>query len=307
METDEQTTSDVTTTESTATTTAPADNGTATTTTDETTTSSESTTEDASTGAEDGETDDAAEDTGDGDDTTDDNSDDQTTETSDGDDTPDLKSMSRAERAQYFQKLEADARKQAEATVNDTYQPQSVDDLKQKYLDQGHSEFEAKMLARDEMREQEADIARARAERAELNANLATEAMEVMSTIEWLNPKNADAYDEAASDAAVELYDALCLLRDENTADKDADGNVIPGTSQIISAVMTPKKFYGLMDTIRSSGVETAKTQAQKAAEEQMAAVAAPSSNSTKKERDFDLLSNDEKREYLRKQGHIVT
>lgn len=221
--------------------------------------------------------------------------------------TPDLKSMSRTERAQYFQTLEANTRKAAEAKMDSAYQPDAVDDLVQKYVDQGHSEFEAKMLARDEVRDQEADIAKARAARAELNSTLAIEATEVLNTVDWLNPDKKDSFDETAADAATTLYDLLCLTRDDNTNELNDKGEPIPGTGQIIGAAMTPKQFYGLIDKIRSSGVEGAKVAGQRAAEEQMAQVAAPSSNSNKRDPDFDNLSNEEKRARLRAQGHIVT
>lgn len=223
------------------------------------------------------------------------------------DKTPDIKSMTRAERAQYFQNLDATTRKQVEAKVNEVYQPQAIDELKQKYIDDGHTEFEASMLAREEVRDQEADISRARAERAELNASLAADAMEVLGTIDWLNPAKKDAFDKVSSDAATELYDELCLTRDENTAQLDANGKAIPGTGQIIGATMTPKQFYSLIDTIRGSGTEAAKLSAQKAAEEEMASVAAPSSNSNKRDKAFDELSTAEKREKLLAKGVLIT
>lgn len=223
------------------------------------------------------------------------------------DDLPDPKKMSRAERVQYYADLGTNTRKSVEETVNATYQPQSVDELKQKYIDQGNDEFQATMLAREEVRDQEADISKARAERAELNANLAVEATEVLNTIGWLNPKDKDNYDKDSSNAAVDLYDQLCLTRDENTEVVGQDGKPIPGTGQVIGASMTPKQFYGMLDKIRSSGSETAKIAAQRAAEEQLAAVAPPSSNNKQVDKSFDQLSNDEKRERLRAQGHYVT
>lgn len=223
------------------------------------------------------------------------------------DDLPDPKKMTRAERVQYYADLGTNTRKSVEETVNATYQPQSVDELKQKYIDQGHDEFQATMLAREEVRDQESDISKARAERAELNANLAVEATEVLNTISWLNPKDKESYDKASSDAAVDLYDQLCLTRDTNTEVVGDDGKPIPGTGQVIGASMTPKQFYGMLDKIRSSGTETARISAQKAAEEQLAAVAPPSSNNKQVDKSFDQLSNDEKRERLRAQGHYVT
>lgn len=219
----------------------------------------------------------------------------------------DLKSMSRAERASYFQQIDANTRKDVEAKVNAAYQPQPVDELTQKYIDEGHTEFEAKMLAREEVRDQENDISRARAERAELNATLAIEAQEVLSTIDWLNPGNKAAFDEKSSEAATSLYDELCLTRDENTAERDASGNPIPGTGQVIGATMSPKQFYQLVDTIRSSGTETAKLTAQKNAELQMGAVAPPSSNSNKTEKSFDDMSAAEQRAALQAKGLFVT
>lgn len=220
--------------------------------------------------------------------------------------TPDLKSMSRAERVEYFSNLDASTRKEVEAKVNEVYQPTPVDELKQKYLDEGHSEFEASMLAREEWRDQEMDIAKARAERAELNAQLTTDSIEILATVDWLNP-DTKSYDKASSDLAVGLYEDLCLTRDDNTAQRDGDGKVIPGSAQIIGASMTPKQFFGLIDKIRSSGLDGAKLSAQKAAEEQMASVAAPSSNSNKKDPAFDSLSNAEKRAKLRAEGHLIT
>lgn len=221
---------------------------------------------------------------------------------------PDLKTMSRAERAQYFQNLENQTRQEVEAKVAEVYQPNSIDELKQKYIDEGYSDFEARSLARDEMRDQEADIAKAGAERAKLNASLAIESTEVLNTIDWLNPNNKEAYDKKSSDAAIELYDVLCLTRDPNVPEVDGKGEPIPGSGQIIGATMTPKQFYGLMDTIRSSGTETARIAAQKAAEEQMASVAAPASNSNKRvDKAFDQLSNAEKRKQLQDKGILIT
>jgi len=221
--------------------------------------------------------------------------------------TVDLSKMSRAERVQYFQELEAKTTKEVEARVNATYKPTPLEELKQKYIDEGKTDFEASMLAREEVRDQELDIARASSERAELNAKLAIESTEVLADMPWLNAKDKEAFDKEAAPAAIEAYDRLCLTRDDNTAQHDDNGKPIPGTGQIIGALMTPKEFFGLMDKIRSSGNATAELKAQKAAEEQMAAVAAPSSNSNKREAEFDSLSNEEKRARLRASGHLVT
>jgi hypothetical protein len=220
---------------------------------------------------------------------------------------PDPKTMTRAERAAFYGEITDRARKEVESVVNDAYKPKALDDVMQQYLDDGKTELEARMLARDDIREQEADINRATAERAELNATLAIESTEVLNSIDWLNPNKKDAYDKTSTDAAVQMYDNLCLIRDDNTAQVDPQGNPIPGTGQIMGAMMTPKQFYGLVDTIRNSGSEAARQSAQKAAEEQMAAVAAPSSNTTKRESNFDSLSNAEKRAKLMAQGILIT
>lgn len=207
----------------------------------------------------------------------------------------DLKSMTRAERREYFQNIDSQARKQVEASINAAYQPQPVDELTQAYMDEGYDNFQAQILARETVRDQQAQISEARAEIAELNAGLATEAMEVVSTIDWLNPnKGKGVYDQESSDAASQLYEQLCISKDERTG-------------QIIEAKMSPMQFYSLMDNIRSSGSETARLSAQKAAEEQLAAVAPQTSNTNQRETPFDRLSPAEQREKLLAKGYLIT
>lgn len=220
----------------------------------------------------------------------------------------DLKSMSRAERAEYFQSLDKNTRKQVEAVIDKAYQPQAHDELKQQYVDQGYDDFQADILARETRRDQQAQINEARAEIAELNAGLSTDAMEVVSTIDWLNPtKGEGIYDATAANAASQLYQNLCIVRDDNTAQRDAQGNLIPGTGQIIEAKMAPSTFYHLMDQIRSSGSETSRVSALKAAEAQMAAVAPPSSNTNRREAAFESKSAAEMRAELQAKGIAVT
>lgn len=224
------------------------------------------------------------------------------------DNAPDLKNMSRAERAEYFRNLDQATRKKVEASIDQAYQPQPMDELTEHFKEQGHSDFEAQILARETRRDQQAQINEARAEIAELNAGLTTDAMEVVSTIDWLNPtKGEGIYDKSSADAASALYQELCIVRDENTAQRDAEGKPIPGTGQIIETKMMPSRFYHLMDQIRSAGSETSRLQALKSAEKQMAAVAPPSSNTNRRATPFESKSAAEMRAELQAKGVAVT
>jgi hypothetical protein len=221
---------------------------------------------------------------------------------------PDLKTMTRAERAEYFRNIDTNTRKQVETAIDQAYQPQPVDELTQKYMDEGYDNFQAQILAREEVRDQQAQISAARAEIAELNAGLATDAMEVISTIDWLNPaKGEGVYDKDSAAAASTLYEKLCVVKDPNTEQLDAQGQPIPGTGQIVEARMSPSQFYHLMDNIRSAGSESSRMAALKAAESQMAAVAPPTSNTNRRETPFDNLSTKEKRAALQAKGILIT
>lgn len=221
---------------------------------------------------------------------------------------PDLKSMSRAERAEYFRNLDKATRKQVEANIDKVYQPQSHDELKEKYIEAGYDDFQADILARETRRDQQAQINEARAEIAELNAGLTADAVEVVTTIDWLNPtKGEGVYDKGSTQVASSLYEQLCVVRDDRTAQRDGQGNPIPGTGQIIEVRMSPSQFYTAMDQIRSAGNENSRIQAQKAAESQMAAVAPPSSNTNRRAPSFDSLSAAEQRERLLAKGIVVT
>lgn len=210
------------------------------------------------------------------------------------DDEPDVSKMTRRERAEYFQSLNQDQIKQVERAIDSVYQPQPVEELKEHFIEQGYSEGEALLLARDEVRSQREQINEARAEIAELNMTLATQAMDVVNTIPWLNSQNeGKGYDKKSTEAASTLYEQLAINKD-------------PRTGQIIEAKITPKEFYGLIDQIRSSGTAEASLKAQKNAEREMAAVAAPSSTTNARETSFENMNNEQKRAYLRAKGHDV-
>ena len=138
-------------------------------------------------------------------------------------------------------------------------------EVKERLLEEGYTDAEATMLARDEVRSQREQINEARAEIAELNMSMATEAMEVVNTIDWLNSSNKETYDEKSTELASQLYESLAITKD-------------PRTGQIIEAKMTPAQFYHAINNIRNSGSAKAQLAAQKAAERQMASAAPPTS-----------------------------
>lgn len=176
----------------------------------------------------------------------------------------DLKSMSKEERKEYFQSLQQNQKRQVEQAINEVYQPQPVDQLKDEFLNEGYSEYEATMLARDTVREQATQIAEARAEIAEVNMAIQTDAIDVMSTFDWADPSKP-TFDKETASAAGQLYEQLGVTKD-------------PRTGQIIEAKIPLKQFYNAINTIRNSGSTQAQIKAQKAAEAQMAAAAPPTS-----------------------------
>lgn len=199
--------------------------------------------------------------------------------------------MTRAERAAYYRELSQANSKQVEQAIDHAYQPQPVDELKEAYLDQGYSDAEATLLARDEVRSQREQIQEARADIAELNMTLTTEAMEVVNTIAWTNAQNAETYDRETTEAASRLYEQLAVSKD-------------PRTGQIVEAKLTPKQFYGLIDQIRSSGAAEAQLKGQKAAEQQLSAVAPPTSNTNQRSVAFNNMSVAQQEQYLKAKGH---
>lgn len=204
-----------------------------------------------------------------------------------------LKGLTREQRAEYFKQQQAQNRKQIETAVDAAYQPQPVDELTEYYREQGYSDGEAAMLARDDVKEQRAQIAEAKAQISELNMTLATEAMEVVNTTPWLDSTNKATYDEPSANAVSQLYEMLAVEKDGNTG-------------QIVNAKMTPKQFYSLMDQVRQSGAKEAGAKARKAAEAEMASVAPPTSTTNKRDTSFDEMTVDQQRSYLRAKGHDI-
>jgi hypothetical protein len=206
-----------------------------------------------------------------------------------------LKGMTRAERKEYFESLSQQSRKSIEQAIDSVYQAQPVDQIKEGYLEQGYSEFEATQLARADHRDQKEQINEARAEIAELNSAMQTQAIEVITTIPWLNSENdGKGYDKASTEAASKLYDSLAVVRDERTG-------------AIVEAKISPKEFYTLIDKIRSSGAHDAELKARKAAEKEMASVAPPSSVTNKRDSSFESLSPSEMKAQLLAKGIAVT
>jgi hypothetical protein len=172
---------------------------------------------------------------------------------------------SEAERNRRFYEMRQKAKQEAERAMDRTYQAQPVDELTKKYTDQGYDEFQARMLANDERREQQAAINTARTEVAELNMTIESEALQVMHEFPIFDPKSPD-YDKAFADKASALYhQAAGVQRDEQTG-------------LIINASQTPYSFYKDLAEMRNSGLSKAQMDAQRAAEQQMAAVTPPAS-----------------------------
>lgn len=185
---------------------------------------------------------------------------------SESDSEPDLKSMTRRERAEYFnqeRQLQQEKR-QVEQSIEQAYQPQDAQQLKEHFLSEGYSEAEATLLARDEVREQKATIAEAKAQIAEFNADLRVDTIEAQSKYDWMNPAKPDVYNKELHNYAADLF-AQGIILDERT------GN-------IIDAKRTPSQVADIVNKIYESGVQKATVKAQRAAEQQMASVAPPSS-----------------------------
>lgn len=205
----------------------------------------------------------------------------------------DTSKMTRAERAAHYQNIEREQQREVTKAVSEAYQPEDVQTVKDRYLEQGYDDGMATMLARQDISDQKAEIAQATATIAELNANLKIGTFEAQSKYDWMNPAKSDAYDKQAHN------DAAAIFSQGITTD--------PRTGQIVEARMTPMQAAELVDRIRQSGAAQAGVKAQKAAEAQMAAVAPSSSASQTRETPFAELSLDQQRAKLRAQGHYVT
>jgi hypothetical protein len=200
----------------------------------------------------------------------------------------------RAERAEYFRNLQDTTRSTVSAAIKEAYQTTPFEDLVSAYEQEGADNFQAQMLARAEINDQQTKLAEDSAKVVELNATLATDAFQAVQTIDWLNPNNKEHYNEKSADTAIRLYDDLCTVKD-------------PKSGQIIHASMTPSQFLGAIDGIRREAAEGARIEAQKAAEQQYAAVAPSTSNATVRETPFEQLSVAEQRAQLQAKGYNIT
>lgn len=180
--------------------------------------------------------------------------------------TVDLKGMSRAERAAYYQSIQQEQTREVTEVVNQNYQPQDVTEIQQAYLDTypDMDQGTALMLARQDVAEQKTQIAEATTKIVELNSNLRVSGVEAQAAYDWMNPAKGDSYDKDLHDLTAQIFSQGI------TTD--------PRTGQIIEARMTPKQAADIVDKIRNSGVSKAQLAGQKAAEAQLAAVAPPTS-----------------------------
>lgn len=176
----------------------------------------------------------------------------------------DLKAMSRAERAAYFQSQKQEQTRAVAEVINQNYAPQDVQQLQEAYMNQGYDEGTSLMLARQDVAEQKAQIAEATAEIAELNANLRVDSFEAQVKYDWMNPAKADVYDKDLHELTAQIF-SQGMVTD-------------PRTGQIVEARMTPMQAADIVEKIRNSGTAKAQLVAQKAAEAQLAAVAPPTS-----------------------------
>jgi hypothetical protein len=179
------------------------------------------------------------------------------------------KGMTRAERAAFYQQQQQEQQREVAQVVNQTYQPQNVTELQQAYLNEGYSDGEALMLARQDAAEQKALIAEATAEIANLNANLRVDSVEAQSKYDWMNPEKTDSYNKELHEQAAQIF-AQGITTD-------------PRTGQIIEARMTPMQAADIVNNIWNSGVGKAQIAAQKAAEQQFADVAPTTSSAPPK------------------------
>lgn len=190
----------------------------------------------------------------------------ESTEESQQQDTKTQEVETEAERNRRFYEQRQTAKRQAEQAIDQTYQPQKEDELTRDFLDQGYDEFQAKMLAREEIRSQKEQISEARAEIAELNMQLNTESLQVLHDFPEFDDKS-DKYDAEFTQKATELY--------RQAAQPVMD----PRTGLIVKTNLTPYAFYKELHDMRERSTTTVQMKAQRAAEAQMAAVAPPASN----------------------------
>jgi len=204
--------------------------------------------------------------------------------------TDETKGMTRAERAAYYGEVEQQQREQVERAVAQHYAPQEVAELQEQYMQAGYTEGEALMLARDDVKEQRAQIAEATAQITQLNANLQVDAVEARAKYDWMNP-DSKTFDKDTTQIAAQMFE-LATIKDERTG-------------QIVDAKMTPSQVAGIVNQIRETAMKEAGLKARRAAEREMASVAPPTSNTNKRDPRFEELSPDQMREQLLARGHV--
>src|ERR1044072_394318 len=173
---------------------------------------------------------------------------------------------------QMQQRLQEKQRKEAEQQFNRAYQPQPVDELTKKYIDEGYDEFQAKMLANEERRDQQAQINQARTEVAELNMQIETESVQIMHEFPIFDPNSEEYKQDKGQFAkkAAELYHRAAGVQTDKK------------TGLVISAAVIPYDFYKDLAELRNAGLSQAQIKAQKAAEAQLAAAAPPMSSTAR-------------------------
>lgn len=183
---------------------------------------------------------------------------------------PEQPQETEAERAQRFYELRQQQKqvtqKEISNKINQEYKPQPVDQLTQQFLDQGYDEFQATMLARDEVRNQREALNEQRAQIAELNAQIEVEAIQVMHEFPIFDP-NSKEYDADFATKAGQLYE------------RAANVQVDPRTGAVTQTSITPYTFYKSLADLRTASTATAQAKAQKAVQAQMAAVEPPTSS----------------------------
>jgi hypothetical protein len=175
-----------------------------------------------------------------------------------------------AERKQRFYEMRQQQKREqkelVEKSINQAYQPQPADELTKQFMEQGYSQFEAEMKADNERRNQAEQIREARSQITELNSRMNVESVQVMHDYPVFDPTSPD-YDKDFADKASAMYARAAGVQTD------------PKTGLVVSANLTPYNFYKELEEVRGSGLTKAQVQGQRAAEQQMASVAPPTSS----------------------------
>lgn len=192
-------------------------------------------------------------------------------------------------RRYYEQRQEAKRQRQVlEQQVSETYKPQPVDELTQHYIDQGYDEFQAQVLARDEVRTQKEQISEARAEVAELNLQINSEAMQVLHDFPEFDPGTPDKPNP--------LYEKDLAERARARYEQYAKPVIDPRTGLIVQTNLTPYDFFKEEHQTWNSGRAKAEVKAQRNVEEQLASATPPSSSAPIQVKSGNTLPELEKR-----------